>query len=132
MKVDTGKRHACRVRNRLRVHSGERLHVLEECADLAMLRLLPLPVVEAQACGTAVAASRRGALAETLGDCGVGFDVEDVDDFAGAIACLAEDAGQRAELARRGPERVAREFSWETVARRTLAVFEEAVAVRAG
>lgn len=87
-----------------------------------------LPVVEAQAAGTAVAASDRGALAETLGDCGLGFDPTDGDAFAGVLRQLADDPALRDDLARRGPARVAAAYTWDHVARATLAVWREAAA----
>jgi len=89
-----------------------------------------LPVVEAQSCGVAVASSDRGALPETVGDCGLLFDPEDPDAFAGALRRLAEDEALRADLAGRGRARVAAHFTWDHVARNTLAVLEEAVALR--
>jgi glycosyltransferase involved in cell wall biosynthesis len=85
-----------------------------------------LPVIEAQACGTPVAASNRAALVETLGDCGVAFEPTDLADFAGALSRLAGDPDLRAELSRRGPLRVAQAYTWDHVARATLAVLEEA------
>lgn len=85
-----------------------------------------LPVLEAQACGVAVASSHRGALPETMGSCGVLFDPTDLDDFAGALSRLAGDDTLRNKLAAQGPARVADKFSWEHVARATLRVLEEA------
>jgi glycosyltransferase involved in cell wall biosynthesis len=87
-----------------------------------------LPVLEAQACGAPVLSSNRGALPETVGDCGVLFDPADEAGFAAALASLAHDPARRAELARRGPARVADGFTWDVVARRTLAVHAEAAA----
>jgi glycosyltransferase involved in cell wall biosynthesis len=89
-----------------------------------------LPVIEAQACGTAVASSNRGALLETVGDCGIVFDPTDRDDFASALSRLTGDEALRADLARRGPLRVAEKHGWDQVARRTLAVMTEAAALR--
>ncbi|MFT7461831.1 MAG: glycosyltransferase involved in cell wall biosynthesis [Pseudohongiellaceae bacterium] len=85
-----------------------------------------LPVIEAQACGTPVAASNRAALVETLGDCGVAFDPADLDDFAGALAKLAGDPSLRAELSAAGPPRVAANYTWDHLAQATLAVWKEA------
>jgi glycosyltransferase involved in cell wall biosynthesis len=85
-----------------------------------------LPVLEAQAAGAPVLCSDRGALKETLGGCGVLFDPADEAGFASALAGLARDTALRAELLARGPVRVAAEFSWERVARLTLAAYEEA------
>ncbi len=91
-----------------------------------------LPVLEAQACGVPVLCSNRGALPETLGDCGVLFDPGDAQGFATALAGLARDAARRAALADRGPRRVTEGFSWRRVAEMTLAAHVEAVALRRG
>ena len=85
-----------------------------------------IPVIEAQACGAPVLCSDRGALPETLGECGVLVDVTDEAAFAAALRRLADDAPLRARLASEGPARVARDFSWETVATKTLAVYQDA------
>ena len=89
-----------------------------------------LPVLEAQACGVPVACSDRAALPETLGDCGVLFDPEDIDAFAAALTRLADDDALRTDLARRGPQRVQAHYSWARVAQQTLAAHAEAVALR--
>lgn len=85
-----------------------------------------IPIIEAQACGCPVVSSNRGALCETLGDCGLSFDPEDEDAFAASIAKMAADEALRCELAQRGPERVRAHFTLEKVATGTLAVLEEA------
>ena len=85
-----------------------------------------IPVIEAQACGTPVLSSNRGALPETVGECGVLVDVTDEGDFAKALARLAGDAALRAKLTAGGPARVARSFSWERVAQATLTVYADA------
>lgn len=87
-----------------------------------------LPVLEAQAVGCPVVCSNRGALPETLGGLGLLFDPENQDDFAGALASLAGDEPLRHRLAAEGPERVAAGFTWDVVARATLAVYLELAA----
>lgn len=82
-----------------------------------------LPVVEAMACGLAVAASRRGSLPEVLGPAGLLFDPLDVDDMAGAVRRVLLDEPLRRELAALGLAR-APSFSWAAAARSTLALFE--------
>lgn len=89
-----------------------------------------LPVLEAQACGAPVLCSTRGALPETLGDCGQLADPADTQAFAAALAALAADPARRAALAARGPARVAADYAWSRVAALTLAVHEEAAALR--
>src|SRR5262249_44808314 len=88
-----------------------------------------LPVLEARAAGAPVLSSNRGALPETVGDCGVLFDPRDEAAFADALVRLARDEAGRRALSVAGPARVAREFRWDDVARRTLAVHAEAAAL---
>jgi len=90
-----------------------------------------LPVIEAQAAGAPVLCSNRGALPETLGGVGVLFDPGDPAAFAAALLALAADAPRRAELARAGPLRAARDCGWDAVARRTLQAYSEALSLRA-
>ena len=78
-----------------------------------------LPVLEAMACGTPVAAAADPALREVAGDAAV-FD-DDV--AAGVRRALAE----RERLAAVGLER-ARAFSWEETARRTADVYRKVLA----
>ncbi|HTP62148.1 MAG TPA: glycosyltransferase family 1 protein [Burkholderiales bacterium] len=77
-----------------------------------------LPVIEAMACGTPVLASTATALPETAGE-GNALLVDPlrVDEIAGGLDRLAEDANLRATLRARGLER-ARAFSWDAVAQR--------------
>lgn len=88
---------------------------------------LGLPALEALACGAPVAAARRGALPEVLGDCGLLFDPLDERQLAQALLDLARQPGLRADLAGRGPARAAR-FEWRGVAERTLAACRRAAA----
>ncbi|HZO62545.1 MAG TPA: glycosyltransferase family 1 protein [Gaiellaceae bacterium] len=79
-----------------------------------------LPVLEALACGTPVVVSDDPALHEVAGDAAV---------YAGAdlAAAVRTALADRERLAAAGLER-AKAFSWEDTARRTLAVYREALA----
>jgi len=78
-----------------------------------------LPIVEAMACGTPVAAFPDAAVREVAGDAAVlGEDVTE---------CVRAALAQRDRLTAAGLER-ARAFSWEETARRTAAVYREAIA----
>jgi len=87
-----------------------------------------LPVLEAMACGTPVIASSRSALPELVGDAGLLVDPVNVQALAQAMARVLTDPDLRQELGRRGMEQ-SRRFSWSETARRTLAVYREAVRV---
>jgi glycosyltransferase involved in cell wall biosynthesis len=79
-----------------------------------------LPVLEAMACGAPVVTSRGGATEEVAGGAAVLVDPLDT----AAIAAGIEEALARSdELRTKGLER-AQAFSWDRVARETLAVYE--------
>jgi glycosyltransferase involved in cell wall biosynthesis len=86
-----------------------------------------LPPLEAMQCGTPVAASNRSAIPEV---CGEGnalfFDPSDENDMREKMRILATDPSVRQRLVNRGFERV-KDFSWETMAKETLAVYREAL-----
>ena len=64
-----------------------------------------LPVVEAMACGTPVACSKRGALPEVASHAAVYFDPFDTGAMAATLRRLLENPGYRRMLAERGKAR---------------------------
>jgi glycosyltransferase involved in cell wall biosynthesis len=88
-----------------------------------------MPLVEAMASGCPVAASARGAIAETCGHAALLFDPEDEDAIAGAIVRIVEDGDIRARLRTDGLARAAG-FRWDDVASRHVAVYRRACARR--
>jgi glycosyltransferase involved in cell wall biosynthesis len=85
-----------------------------------------LPLLEAMACGTPLVTSDRAALPELAGDAALSVDPESVEDLTAAITRILTDQALAADLRRRGLER-SRRYSWEETARRTLAVYRDAV-----
>jgi glycosyltransferase involved in cell wall biosynthesis len=83
-----------------------------------------LPAVEAMACGTPVAASRRGSLPEVLGDAGVFFDPENPTEMAEALGRLVGDPALRERQRAEGFRRV-EHFSWKTSARMAVRLLED-------
>jgi glycosyltransferase involved in cell wall biosynthesis len=81
-----------------------------------------LPVLEAMACGAAVASSRESSLPELGADVPRYFNPYDVNHMTDVIGMVLNDESLRAEMIAAGPERAAR-FSWERAARETLAVY---------
>jgi len=85
-----------------------------------------LTVLEAMAAGCPVVTMRNSSLPEVVGDAGVLLDSADVDLLASHIERLMTDDRAVADLSRRGRAHAVR-FSWKDTARRTRAVYEEAL-----
>ncbi|HEX6387741.1 MAG TPA: glycosyltransferase family 1 protein [Anaerolineae bacterium] len=83
-----------------------------------------LPVIEAMACGTAVACSNTSSLPEVAGDAALYFDPAIPRAIAGAIGRLLADEGLRNELAQRGMAQAA-QFSWSKTAEATLRIYRQ-------
>jgi glycosyltransferase involved in cell wall biosynthesis len=79
--------------------------------------------LEAMACGCPVVTSRAGACPEVAGDAAALVDPYDVDDIVDAAAVILSYSQVARVLVESGLRR-AREFSWETCARETLALLE--------
>jgi glycosyltransferase involved in cell wall biosynthesis len=86
-----------------------------------------LPVIEAMACGTPALISTALALRELAGDAALAVEPCDERAIADALDQLLNDAALRDDLRARGLQRAAT-FTWEAAARRTLAVYQAAVA----
>ena len=84
-----------------------------------------LPVLEAMACGTAVACSNTSSLPEIAGGAALTFDPFDVGALAQAQQRLLGDASLRHDMVQAGMAQAAR-FSWANTARATLAVYRRA------
>ncbi|MBB4735242.1 starch synthase [Micrococcus cohnii] len=107
----------------------------------------PLGIVnlEAMACGTAVVASAVGGIPEVVlhedtgllvpmeqHDDATGTPVDEaafVADFAAALTRVLEDPELATRMGRAGRERAVEHFSWETIADRTLEVYESVLRV---
>ena len=83
-----------------------------------------LPVLEAMACGRAVACSRTSSIPEVADGAGIMFDPYSSSEMVRAMADLLLDAELRARMERLGLQRAAR-FSWRATAQRTLEVYRE-------
>ena len=83
-----------------------------------------LPILEAMACGRAVACSRLTAMPEVANAAGILFAPGSREEIARAMLDILLDPELRARLERLGLQRAAA-FSWETSAARTLQVYYE-------
>ncbi len=87
-----------------------------------------LPILEAMACGRAVACSSSTAMPEVANAAGILFDPYSVPEMARAIADVLLDDEMRVRLERLGTHRAA-SFTWEKAAQRTLDVYYEVAGV---
>lgn len=88
-----------------------------------------LSVLEAMACGCAVACSDMMSLRELAGDAVLYFSHDEVESMTQAISSLADDPEFRRQLRQRGVQRSA-EFTWEHSARQLLTILENTAYVR--
>ena len=86
-----------------------------------------LPPLEAMASGVPVIVSDRASLPEVVGDAALQVDALDAIALAEQITRLLEDDRLHARLREAGLIR-ARQFSWDTCARRTLAIYRAVLA----
>jgi glycosyltransferase involved in cell wall biosynthesis len=83
-----------------------------------------LPILEAMACGRAVACSNTSAMPEVADSAALLFDPSSTEQIVSAMADLLLDAELRARMERLGVQNAAK-FSWETSAAKTLDVYYE-------
>lgn len=82
-----------------------------------------LPPLEAMAAGTAVVATRTGALPQVLGDAAAFVEPGDAEALAATLADLLTDAAKRGSLIDRGRERAAM-YSWDACAQGVIHLYE--------
>jgi glycosyltransferase involved in cell wall biosynthesis len=85
-----------------------------------------LPPVEAMACGCPVLTSRRGSLAEVVGESAGFFDPEHVDEIVAALRRVTTDTAWCGHLRDSGILNSQR-FNWNENARLTISVYEQAI-----
>jgi starch synthase len=92
--------------------------------------------LEAMACETAVVASAVGGIPEVVvpGETGLLVPLEEPEAFerglAAAITELMSDPDRRTEMGRAGRRRAVEHFSWSSIARQTVDLYESVVAAR--
>ncbi|MBI3681711.1 MAG: glycosyltransferase family 4 protein [Acidobacteria bacterium] len=83
-----------------------------------------IPILEAMACGCAVACSNTSAMPEVADGAAIFFDPHSTGEMMRAMRDLALIGELRARMRRLGQSRAAR-FSWEQAARQTLEIYYE-------
>ena len=85
-----------------------------------------LPILEAMACGRAVACSNTSAMPEVADGAGLLFDPHQVDEITRAMRDILLDGELRGRMERLGLQRAAT-FTWKKSARATLDIYKEVV-----
>lgn len=88
-----------------------------------------LPILEAMACGRAVACSNTSAMPEVADSAALLFDPTSVPEMAKTMFDLLVDAELRGRMERLGHARASR-FSWHRAATETLAVYERVAGMK--
>lgn len=88
-----------------------------------------LPILEAMACGRAVACSNTSAMPEVADSAAILFDPHSAEEMTRALRDLVLDAELRGRMERLGLQRAAA-YSWENSARRTLDVYYSVAGAR--
>ncbi len=86
-----------------------------------------LPVLESMACGTPALTANSSSLPEVAGDAALLVNPLDETAIADGMRALIEDDSLREQLRKRGLKR-AKQFTWETTARQTIAVYDRVAA----
>jgi glycosyltransferase involved in cell wall biosynthesis len=85
-------------------------------------------LIEAMSCGVPVVGSSSGEIPHVIGDAGLTFPEGDVAALRERLARLAADPALRADLARKGRERVLAHYTQAAVARRHVEVYRAMMA----
>jgi glycosyltransferase involved in cell wall biosynthesis len=125
--------------DRVRFVSGISDTELAELVASAELAVVPslyegfsLPAVEHMASGTALIATRTGALPEVVGDAARLVTPGDAEELQAALRELLDAPAERERLAGVALTRVQERFAWPAVARATVAQYREAMAAQSG
>ncbi len=87
---------------------------------------MPITLMETMAAGLPIACSNRGPMSEILGDAGVYFDPESIDEIYGALNDLINSIDLRTKLAEASFKNV-KAYSWKNCAKETLSFLEKIV-----
>jgi len=85
-----------------------------------------MSMLDASACGVPIIANDTMSVPERLNGSGLSYRMNDVGDLSRVLLQL-EELETRGRLGSCGARRIARDFSWETIARHRLADYETAL-----
>lgn len=83
-----------------------------------------IPPIEAMACGAPVITSNTSSLPEVVGDAALLIDPQNIEELADTIIRLFREEQLREELRQKGYQR-AKLYTWETSARKMLAIYQK-------
>jgi glycosyltransferase involved in cell wall biosynthesis len=114
------------------VNDAELLQLYNACDLMAFPSFYEgfgLPILEAMACGRAVACSNTSAFPEVANAAAILFDPNSTEDIARALRDVLIDPELRTRMERLGQQRASL-FTWERTARRTLEIYYEVAGAR--
>ena len=82
---------------------------------------------EAMACGVPLISTTSGGLKDVIGDAAIKIEAESSDSISKAVIDLFSDDQKKVHYSKIGRERIEKEFSWNSAARKYLEVFEKAI-----
>lgn len=103
------------------------------CMDVLILPSITTPgwveffgrvLAEAMLCNVPVIGSSSGEIPNVIGDAGLIFQEEDVNDLKDKIAMLMENPELREDLKKKGYKRAASLYTWEAIARDTYETYQ--------
>jgi glycosyltransferase involved in cell wall biosynthesis len=86
-------------------------------------------LIEAMACGVPVVGSDCGEIPHVIGDAGLVFPENDAAALRSCLVQLMREPETASRLVRQGRERVLQQFTQESIAARTVAVYREIMAL---
>lgn len=116
-----------------RIDDDELVRLYQQAALFVMPSLhegFGIPIVEAQACGCAVAASNAASIPEVLAGSGALFNPADTADIARVCTAVLSDEPRRLELVRLGLANAGR-FSWSAAAGQVSSLIDAVIDERA-
>jgi len=82
-------------------------------------------LIEAMACGVPVVGSSSGEIPNVLGESGLIFKEGDSEDLHDKITSLLNNRDLRIEMGKLGRERAVQNYSWKSIAGKTVNIYEQ-------